>query len=99
ILCEIILSQHPSIRHEGETAKLREYPPSLHYKLFSEQHVPDIVGPSNRSASAPMTRKEMITALEANCKELDENKLLFERMIHALRLEEAAVEATNAVCR
>ncbi|MCI79459.1 hypothetical protein A2U01_0100730, partial [Trifolium medium] len=49
------------------------------------------------SASAPMTRKEMITALEANCKELDEKKLQFERMIHALRLEEVAVEAIHTV--
>ncbi|MCI71152.1 hypothetical protein A2U01_0092415, partial [Trifolium medium] len=69
----------------------------MHYKLFSEQHVPDIVGPSNRSSSAPMTRKEMIAALEVNCKELDEKKLQFERMIHALRLEKAAVEAAHAV--
>ncbi|MCI20621.1 hypothetical protein A2U01_0041783 [Trifolium medium] len=43
-----------------------------------------------------MTRKDMIAALEANCKELDEKKLQFECIIHALRLEEAAVEAANA---
>ncbi|MCI41000.1 hypothetical protein A2U01_0062233, partial [Trifolium medium] len=49
------------------------------------------------AASAPMTRKEMIASLEANCKELDEKKMLFERMIHALRLEEAVVEVENAV--
>ncbi|MCI42576.1 envelope-like protein, partial [Trifolium medium] len=81
----------------GETAKTRESPLSLHYKLFSEQHVPDIVGPSYRFASTPMIRKETIAALEANCKELDEKKLQFEGMIHALRLEEAAVEAAHAV--
>ncbi|MCI86475.1 hypothetical protein A2U01_0107756, partial [Trifolium medium] len=38
-----------------------------------------------------------IAALEANCKELDEKKLQFERIIHALRLKEAAEEADNAV--
>ncbi|MCH89740.1 envelope-like protein, partial [Trifolium medium] len=57
----------------------------------------DIAGPSNKFASVPMTRKEIIAALETNCKELDEKKLQFERMIHALRLEEAAEEADNAV--
>ncbi|MCI86910.1 hypothetical protein A2U01_0108191, partial [Trifolium medium] len=39
----------------------------------------------------------MIAALEANCKDLDEMKLQFEGMVHALRLKEAAVEAANAV--
>ncbi|MCI83747.1 hypothetical protein A2U01_0105023, partial [Trifolium medium] len=43
-----------------------------------------------------MTRKEMIAFLEANCKELDVKKLQFERMIHALKLEEAATEAASA---
>ncbi|MCI63776.1 hypothetical protein A2U01_0085033, partial [Trifolium medium] len=33
--------------------------------------------------------------LEATCQELDENKLQYERMIHALKLEEAAAEATS----
>ncbi|MCI37489.1 hypothetical protein A2U01_0058713, partial [Trifolium medium] len=37
-----------------------------------------------------MTRNEMIAALKAHCKELDEKKLQFERMIHALRLEDDA---------
>ncbi|MCI74153.1 hypothetical protein A2U01_0095417, partial [Trifolium medium] len=57
--------------------------------------VPDIAGPSNKSASAPMTRKEIIAVLEANCKKLDVKKLQFECMIHALRLEEAVMETTN----
>ncbi|MCI88160.1 hypothetical protein A2U01_0109446, partial [Trifolium medium] len=56
----------------------------------------DIAGPSNKSASAPMTRREMIAVLEANCKELDVNKLQFERMIHALKLEKATAEAASA---
>ncbi|PNX64526.1 hypothetical protein L195_g062158 [Trifolium pratense] len=42
-----------------------------------------------------MTRKEMIAMLEANCKELDEKKLQFERMIYALRVEEAAAQAAD----
>ncbi|PNX60633.1 hypothetical protein L195_g052030, partial [Trifolium pratense] len=56
---------------------------------YSKQHAPDIAGPSTAAADTPMTRKEMIDMLEANCKELDEKKLQFERMIHALRVEEA----------
>ncbi|XP_045791442.1 uncharacterized protein LOC123886149 [Trifolium pratense] len=96
LICDIILSQHPNIRHEGESAKKRATPLAIHQKLYSKQHAPDIVGPSNAAADTPMTRKEMIAVLEANCKELDEKKLQFERMIHALRVEEAAAEAADA---
>ncbi|XP_045831363.1 uncharacterized protein LOC123922708 [Trifolium pratense] len=96
LICDIILSQHPNIRHEDESAKKRASPLAIHQKLFSKQHAPDIVGPSNAAADTPMTRKEMIAMLEANCKELDEKKLQFERMIHALRVEEAAAQAANA---
>ncbi|XP_045802453.1 uncharacterized protein LOC123896051 [Trifolium pratense] len=96
LICDIILSQHPNIRHEGETAKKRATPLVIHQKLYSKQHAPDIVGPSNAAADTPMTKKEMIAMLEANCKELDEKKLQFERMIHALRVEEAAAQATDA---
>ncbi|MCI88550.1 hypothetical protein A2U01_0109837, partial [Trifolium medium] len=45
------------------------------------------------STSAPMTRKEIIAALEAHCKELDEKKLQFEKMIEALKHEDDAKEA------
>ncbi|XP_045797579.1 uncharacterized protein LOC123891721 [Trifolium pratense] len=96
LICDIILSQHPNIRHEDESAKKRASPLAIHQKLFSKQHAPDIVGPSNAAADTPMTKKEMIAMLEANCKELDEKKLQFERMIHALRVEEAAAQAANA---
>ncbi|PNX83387.1 envelope-like protein, partial [Trifolium pratense] len=96
LLCDIIFSQHPSIRHEGESAKKRATPLAIHQKLYSKQHAPDIAGLSNAAADTPMTRKEMIAMLEANCKELDEKKLQFERMIHALRVEEAAAQAADA---
>ncbi|MCI79204.1 hypothetical protein A2U01_0100475, partial [Trifolium medium] len=69
---------------------------TIHQKLFSKQHAPDIVGPSIAAADAPMTRNEMIVMLEGNCRELDENKLQYERIIHALRLEEAAAQAVSA---
>ncbi|XP_045797580.1 uncharacterized protein LOC123891723 [Trifolium pratense] len=96
LICDIILSQPPNIRHEGESTKKRATPLAIHQKLYSKQHAPDIVGPSNAAADTPMTRKEMIAMLEANCKELDEKKLQFERMIHALRVEEAAAQAADA---
>ncbi|CAJ2633111.1 unnamed protein product [Trifolium pratense] len=96
LICDIILSQHPNIRHEDESAKKRATPLAIHQKLFSKQHAPDIAGPSNAAADTPMTRKEMIAMLEANCKELDEKKVQFERMIHALRVEEAAAQAADA---
>ncbi|XP_045797567.1 uncharacterized protein LOC123891708 [Trifolium pratense] len=96
LICDIILSQHPNIRHEDESAKKRATPLAIHQKLYSKQHAPDIAGPSNAAADTPMTRKEMIAMLEANCKELDEKKLQFERMIHALRVEEAAAQAADA---
>ncbi|MCI65962.1 hypothetical protein A2U01_0087220, partial [Trifolium medium] len=54
------------------------------------------VGSSNAAADAPMTRKEMIALPEANCKDLDEKKLQYERMIHALRFEEATAQAASA---
>ncbi|XP_045791837.1 uncharacterized protein LOC123886576 [Trifolium pratense] len=95
LICDIILSQHPNIRNEDESAKKRATPLAIHQKLYSKQHAPDIVGPSNAAADTPMTRKEMIAMLEANCKELDEKKLQFERMIHALRVEEAAAQAAD----
>ncbi|MCI03021.1 envelope-like protein, partial [Trifolium medium] len=69
---------------------------TLHYKLFGEHHVPDIVGTSNKSAPAPMSRKHMITALKDTCRVLDEKKMKFELMIQALELEEAAVVGENA---
>ncbi|MCI38103.1 envelope-like protein, partial [Trifolium medium] len=75
LLCGIILEQHPGVRVDGETAKTRKSPLSLHHKLFGETHVPDIVGTSGTSASAPMTRKDVIAALKAYCKDLDEKKL------------------------
>ncbi|CAJ2635129.1 unnamed protein product [Trifolium pratense] len=96
LICDIILSQHPNIRNEDESVKKRATPLAIHQKLYSKQHAPDIVGPSNAAADTPMTRKEMIAMLEANCKELDEKKLQFERMIHALRVEEAAAQAADA---
>ncbi|CAJ2671946.1 unnamed protein product [Trifolium pratense] len=96
LLCDIIFSQHPSIRHEGESAKKRASPLAVHQKLYNKQHAPDIVGPSNAAADTPMTRKEMIAVLEANCKDLDEKKLQFERMIHALRVEETTAQAAGA---
>ncbi|MCH82246.1 envelope-like protein, partial [Trifolium medium] len=88
----IILEQHPGIRTASDIPKKREYPLTLHNKLFGEHHVIDIVGTSSKSvpAPAPMSRKDVIADLKAHCLELDEKKLQFERMIQALELEEVA---------
>ncbi|MCI23993.1 envelope-like protein, partial [Trifolium medium] len=53
LLCSIILDQHPSIRTVSDVPKKRESPLTLHYKLFGEHHVPDIVGTSSKSGPAP----------------------------------------------
>ncbi|PNX57829.1 hypothetical protein L195_g058888, partial [Trifolium pratense] len=38
----------------------------------------------------------MITMLEATCMELDEKKLQYERIMHALKIEEAVAEVASA---
>ncbi|MCI11228.1 hypothetical protein A2U01_0032328 [Trifolium medium] len=42
-----------------------------------------------------MTRKDVIAALKAHCKDLDEKKLQFEHMIQALEVEEVAEVAVQ----
>ncbi|MCI02183.1 envelope-like protein [Trifolium medium] len=95
LLCSSILSQHPGILLSSDVACKRESPLTLHYRLFEGTHVPDIVATSGKSGPGPMSRKEMIAALKDTCKTLDEKKLKLERMIQALELEEAAMEAKN----
>ncbi|MCI52215.1 hypothetical protein A2U01_0073459 [Trifolium medium] len=44
-----------------------------------------------------MTKKEIIAALEAHCNELDKKNMQFERMIEALKHEDAAKEVNPIV--
>jgi hypothetical protein len=102
LLCGIIISQHPGIVSSDDVAKKRESPLIFHYKLFSNQHVPDIVGTSSQAAPVQMTRKDVIAGLKDVCKEFDEKKeeldrmfdakkKMFEDMIAALEREEDSV--------
>lgn len=52
LLSSIILDQHHSIKTANVIAKKRESPTTLHYKLFGENHVPDIVGTSGSAPDA-----------------------------------------------
>jgi hypothetical protein len=89
LLSSIILDQQPDILTAADVPKKRESPLSLHYKLFGNHHVPDIVGTSDAAATVGyMTRKDIIAALRDTCLVLDEKKAQFERMILALENEE-----------
>jgi hypothetical protein len=108
LICGIIITQHPGIVSSDDVARKRESPLLFHYKLFSKQHVPDIVGTSSQAAPVQMTRKDVIAGLKDVCKEFDEKKeeldrmfdakkKIFEDMIAALEREEdpVAVDAAN----
>jgi hypothetical protein len=108
LLCGIIITQHPRIVSSDDVAKKRESPLLFHYKLFSKQHVPDIVGTSSQPTPVHMTRKDVIAGLKAVCMEFDEKKLeldrmfddkkkVFEDMITALESEEDVVAVDTNV--
>ncbi|XP_050909942.1 uncharacterized protein LOC127123804 [Lathyrus oleraceus] len=95
LICGIILNQHPGILLPVDNMKKREYPLSLHYKLFAGTHVPNIVMTSSQ-VPGPATSKEIvITQLKETCKELDDSiqsstatKIKLEKLIKALMDEE-----------
>jgi predicted NBD/HSP70 family sugar kinase len=72
------------------------------YKLFEGKHAADIavphkkVAPAGKAASSSMTRKTMIISMEAAVKALDEQKLELEKVITALKQEEAVAEGLVA---
>jgi len=93
LLCSIILDQHPNIKSASDVLEKREPPLTLHSKLFSANHVPDIVGTSGSvPAAGTMTKEAIITAPKDTCVLLDEKKDQFELMIHSLEKEKDAVE-------
>jgi hypothetical protein len=102
LICGIILAQHPTILTAGDEPCKRDSPISLHFKLFEGDHVADIAGPSRKVASprkAPfptMNRKAMITSMEAVVRALDEQKKELEKVISALKQEEAEEEGMAA---
>jgi len=93
LLCGIMLEQHPSLIIVVDIPEKRESPLTLHPKLFSVNHVPNIVGTSGSvPAAGTMTKQEVITALKDTCVLLDERKAQFELMIHSMEKVEAAAE-------
>jgi len=93
LLCSIILDQHHNIKSASYVPEKREPPLTLHSKLFSANHVPDIVGISGSVlVVGTMTNEAIITSLKDTCLLLDEKKAQFELMIHSLEKEKVAAE-------
>ncbi|KAK2435423.1 hypothetical protein QL285_020482 [Trifolium repens] len=75
---------------------------TLSYKLFEGKHTADIIVPPKKVvpqesvASTSMNRKAMILTMEAAVKALDEQKTELERVILALKQEEAEEEGLIA---
>ncbi|KAK2395680.1 hypothetical protein QL285_057393 [Trifolium repens] len=80
----------------------RESPLTLSYKLFDGKHAADIIVPPKKvvaqesAASTSMNRKAMIISMEATVKALDAQKLELEKVIFALKQEEAEEEGLVA---
>ncbi|KAK2368216.1 hypothetical protein QL285_081425 [Trifolium repens] len=102
IICGIILDQHPNILLPEDVPCKRDSPMTLSYKLFEGKHAADIIVPSKKVvpqenvASTSMNRKAMIITMEAAVKALDEQKTELERVIFALKQEEAEEEGLVA---
>jgi len=62
--CDIMLDQHPSLITTADIPEKRESPLTLHPKLFSANHVPDIVGTSgNIPATGLMMKRDIVAAI------------------------------------
>ncbi|KAK2435920.1 hypothetical protein QL285_020945 [Trifolium repens] len=102
LICDIILDQHPNILLPEDVPCKRESPMALSYKLFEGKHAADItvlpkkVTPAGKVASSSMNRKTMIISTEAAVKALDEQKIELEKVITALKQEEAEEEGLIA---
>ncbi|KAK2381040.1 hypothetical protein QL285_068681 [Trifolium repens] len=102
LICGIILNQHPNILLPEDEPCKRESPMTLSYKLFEGKHVADIMVPSKKVgspgkvASSSMNRKTMIISMEAAVRALDEQKKELEKVISALKQDEAEEEGLVA---
>ncbi|XP_050916685.1 uncharacterized protein LOC127131832 [Lathyrus oleraceus] len=95
LICGVILSQHPSILLSSYSVCKRDPPLSLHYRIFTGKHVPDIVMTSDQKSSRPIIRTCILADLKDTCKTLDETikictekKSRLEILIKALSEEE-----------
>ncbi|KAL5161596.1 hypothetical protein HKD37_07G018862 [Glycine soja] len=92
------LSVKYAILHRIGAANWRESPLSLHYKLFEETHVPDIVSTSGKAAASGAVSKDALIAelkdtckvLEATIKATTEKKMELEWLIK--RLSESGID-------
>ncbi|KAK2457023.1 hypothetical protein QL285_004339 [Trifolium repens] len=95
IICGIILDQHPNILLPEDAPCKRDSPMTLSYKLFEGKHAADIIVPPKKVVPqenvvpTPMNRKAMIISMEAAVKALDEQKIELEKVIFAMKQEEA----------
>jgi len=92
LLCSIMFDQHPRLITADDLPKKREFPLTIHHKLFGDNHAPNLVGTSGSIPAAKfMTKEEIIVALKDTCVMLDERKAQLELIIHALEKEDVAV--------
>jgi hypothetical protein len=98
LICGIILDQHPNILLLEDVPFKRESHMAFSYKLFEGKHAADITVapkkavPAGKVASSSMNRKAMIISMEAAVKALDEQNIELEKVISALKQEEAEEE-------
>ncbi|KAK2361487.1 hypothetical protein QL285_086629 [Trifolium repens] len=102
IICGIILDQHPNFLLPEDVPCKRDSPMTLSYKLFEGKHAADIIVPPKKVVphenivSTSMNRKAMIISMEAAVKALNEQKIELEKVILALKQEEAKEEGLVA---
>lgn len=92
----IILSQHHDILVSSDATSKREFPLSLHYRLFAGTHVPDIIVTSSKDAASSTSRagiiielKDTYKALYETIKSCTKKKIKLESLIKALPKEDA----------
>ncbi|XP_050890840.1 uncharacterized protein LOC127096297 [Lathyrus oleraceus] len=95
----VILSQHPSILINSNSTCNMDPPLSLHYRLFTRKHVPDIVMTSGKAPSRSTDKTGILAEPKDNCKTLDETikscterKSKIEMFIKALSEEKGGVK-------
>ncbi|XP_050874866.1 uncharacterized protein LOC127078454 [Lathyrus oleraceus] len=68
IICGIILSQQLGTLRTSDIPSRRKTPLSIHYKLFEESHVNDVMTSARRESAS---KGSLIDQLKETCKELD----------------------------
>lgn len=72
LICGIILNQDPGILNSVDAASKRESPLSLHYILFTETHVLDIILTSSKESASSTSKDGLIAELKDTYKALDD---------------------------